>query len=73
MEFLLINDGRTINAKSKLEALKLAGYEQIYWKGNTPYSPIGHIYPKNVYAIKKPKDTTIIGGTLYTKTSIKIG
>jgi hypothetical protein len=52
MKFYLINDGRRIQAKSSLEALKQAGYEFIYWQGNKPY---GVQYPESklkVYAIK---------------------
>jgi hypothetical protein len=30
-------DALTIKAKSKLDALKLAGFNRIYWRSNTPY------------------------------------
>jgi hypothetical protein len=38
MKFFLVNDGRVIDAKNRVEALKEAGYEKIYWQGNRPYS-----------------------------------
>jgi hypothetical protein len=56
MEFLLINDGRIVKAKNKVEALRSSGYDFIYWEGNTPY---GVEYPaskRKAYAIRKPKN-----------------
>lgn len=56
MEFLLINDGRIVKSKTKVEALRSSGYDFIYWEGNTPY---GVEYPESkrkVYAIRKPKN-----------------
>ena len=42
----------TIKAPTKLKALKLAGFDSIYWKGNKPYAYINGIYSYHVYAIK---------------------
>ncbi|MGA0031646.1 MAG: hypothetical protein ACO3FS_06995, partial [Flavobacteriaceae bacterium] len=50
MKFFLINDGRVIEAKSKVEALRSAGYDLIYWQGITPYAQKWGIYPKRVIA-----------------------
>jgi len=50
MKFFLINDGRVIEAKSKVEALRSAGYDLIYWQGMTPYAQKWGIYPKRVIA-----------------------
>lgn len=55
MEFLLINDGRIVKAKSRLEALKLSGYEHIYWQGSHPYGLAFIESKRRVYAIKRPK------------------
>jgi len=52
MKFYLINDGRRIDAKSKLEALKNAGFELIYWQGKTPYGVTSVYSNTRVYAIK---------------------
>jgi hypothetical protein len=41
-----------MEAKNKIEALKLYGIERLYFKGNTPYGVEGEIYRHNVYAIK---------------------
>ena len=56
MQFLLMNDGRIVSAKDKVQALKQAGFNFIYWEGNIPY---GVEYPASkhkVYAIRKPKN-----------------
>jgi hypothetical protein len=45
----------TIKAKTKLEALKIAGYKNIYWKGQKPYACSYGIYTSHVYAIKMAK------------------
>ena len=45
----------TIQAKNKYEALKNAGFNKIYFKGNTPYAVTRGIYASNVYAIKISK------------------
>jgi hypothetical protein len=42
----------TIKAPTKLKALKLAGFDKIYWKGNTPHAVTRGIYTSYVYAIK---------------------
>ena len=38
-------------AKSKLEALKIANIEYIYWKGNTPYGATSSFNMKSIFAI----------------------
>lgn len=43
--------GEQVQAKSKLQALKNLGYENIYWKGNTPYSVYQGLQWTNVYVI----------------------
>ena len=50
MKTYLVNN-KTIKAKSKLQALKNSGFDNIYWTGNTPYSMIWSIYPKKITAI----------------------
>lgn len=45
----------TIQAKTKKEALKNAGFDKIYYKGNTPYAVTRGIYTSYVYAIKISK------------------
>ena len=44
-------DALIVKAKSKLDALKLAGFERIYWKGNTPYGCTHGLTWQNVFAI----------------------
>lgn len=57
MDFLLTgNDGRIVKAKSMLQALKISGYEQIYWEGTKPYSYSSVYSNEKVFAIKKPKN-----------------
>jgi hypothetical protein len=61
MKFFLVNDGRVIDAKNKVEALKEAGYENIYWQGNNPYVQKQGVYPTRVFAIKYvPSFTQVI-------------
>lgn len=46
----------TIQAKSKIDALKKIGYSNIYFKGNIPYSYKNNIYSFEIYAIKMAKN-----------------
>jgi hypothetical protein len=41
----------TIIAKNKIDALKKAGHERIYFKGNKPYAYVNSIYSYHIYAI----------------------
>lgn len=45
----------TIQAKTKIEALKKAGFSNIYFRGNTPYSVVRGIHTYHVFAIKTSK------------------
>ena len=45
----------TIKAKTKFEALKLSGFDKIYWKGQKPYACSYGIYTSHVFAIKVAK------------------
>jgi hypothetical protein len=51
-----------VKAKNKIEALKIAGYDNIYFQGNMPYSMEYSIYTYKITAHKIEDGYLIIKG-----------